>query len=77
MPRYHSIEETAKDKPLSPQDQLTLILELKPLWEALGQVTGKLADKGITARMSFNAAEGVLRVWFTRESPGRKRKEND
>jgi len=56
----------AKKHELSLEDQAKLIMHLGPLFQALGEVAGKLAEEGIGYDSRFDAKKGVLKIRFYR-----------
>jgi len=56
----------AKRKDLSLEDQAKLIMHLGPLFQALGECAGKLAEEGIGYDSRFDAKKGVLKIRFYR-----------
>jgi len=56
----------AKKSELSLEDQAKLIMAIGPLFQALGQIAGKLAEEGIGYDSRFDAKKGILKIRFYR-----------
>jgi len=53
-----------KRRELSLEDQAKLIMHLGPLFQALGEVAGKLAEENIGYDSKFDAKKGILKIQF-------------
>jgi len=55
-----------KKRELSLEDQAKLIMAIGPLFQALGECAGKLAEEGIGYDSRFDAKRGKLTIRFYR-----------